>query len=396
MIGETEYEKLLPAKVDISMTDEITSEEEKLKQFTYDMFQCVSDEKNPLISPMSVYFVLSMAGVGAKGDTAAEIEQVLGSNHALATKIFTEELTGKDTDSYQFSIANGIWADDQMIVEEDYRQFIEKHYQSGFEQEDLSGDKVMNEINDWCKTNTHGMIPNIVEEPFDPLTRMALLNALYMKAEWTIPFEKESTYEENFYKEDGSAIRVQQMHAYGAHRDYIETSYGEGVVLPYKDTNLSFVAIKPKNGETVRVCMQQLQKEQLQELLSRKEDQWMNLSLPKYEIETKMDLASVVSKLGMETMFSEDNADFTGIGRDELGFNIYVSRILQKAKIKVDEEGTEAAAATLMVMMKNGAVLMQEEPLEMNFDSPFVYMIVHEPTGTPIFIGIMDEPVQNN
>lgn len=385
------YEELLPEKVDLSMLESMPNEEEALKNFTYGMFDAVKDEKNPLVSPLSVYFVLSMAGVGARGETAEEYEQLLGNEYALASKILMEELMNRGTEKYQLSIANSIWADDQLLVEKEYKDFITDNFQSGFKQQNLADQKTMLEINDWCKENTHGMIPSILNEPLPEEARMALLNAVYMKAEWVTPFSAEGTHEAVFHKEDGTESAMKLMSNIDTKQKYVETSYAEGVVLPYEDSNLVFVALKPKNEQDVRKCFSKLKEEDLSRILEEGNRIQMNLFLPKFDMAARLQLAEIVSGMGLEKTFLPGEADFSGIGKDEQGDPLYASQIVQEVRMKVDEVGTEASAVTMMTMLKATAI-MREEPLDLRFDSPFVYMIVHEETGTPLFIGIMDEP----
>lgn len=368
-------------------------EEDALRQFSMEMLSEIEDNENPFISPMSVYFVLSMAGSGAEGETKAQIDQVLGQQHAIASKILLEQLNNNNTENYNLSLANAVWIDDQMRVNDSYIKLLTEGYRSEIYNENIAGEEAMNRINSWCDEKTHGMIPKILDQPLDEDASMALLNSIYLDAKWVYEFEHENTYNRDFELENGDSVKVKMMSATGR-RDYISTAYGDAVVLPYEDCDLSFVAVLPKEGMSVRDCYNQLAKDDLQKLLQSKNKVDMQLKLPKFEVKSETQLIPIMQKMGVVDAFDQNLANFDGIGCTDDGSGIYASKFYQRAAIKVDEEGTQASAVTIMEMDKATCAMDETEYVYMTFDRPFTYMIVHEPTGTPLFLGIMDNPTK--
>lgn len=363
---------------------------EEVNRFIADMFERRMEDENPLLSPVSAYFVLSMAASGSKGETKAEFEEVLGSSHAVTSGVMLNELMGKNTDNYQLSIANSVWSDDEMNVNKVYGDFVKDIYGSEFFQENLSSDEAMNHINEWCNDKTNGMIPSFLKEPLSQDARLSLINAVYMKGQWVNTFDPEDTQEKEFYKADGSIVNVDMMKSFSQYNRYINTEYCRGTVLDYKDTDMAFLAVMPKDGMDVRECYRNLAKEDLVTLISNSDREEMDVFLPKFELECETDLSEITKDMGIQAAFSASRAEFPLIGQTDYETGVCISEIRQQAKIKVDEEGTEAAAVTQITMVDACEAI--DDYLLLEYNQPFVYMIVEKKTGMPLFIGIMDDP----
>ncbi len=186
------------------------------------------------------------------------------------------------------------------------------------------------------------------------------------------------------------------MNLYLTELDYIANDFAEGVILPYQKNsdssggNLAFIALKPTGNEEVRDLYEKLTSEVIADILVNKQTGMVNLKLPKFAITFDKILNDVLSRMGLSACFDMNQADFDQMGRTESGDNLYISMVRQKAKIIVDEEGTEAAAATEVIMDAGGVI---EPPQELYFNEPFLYMIMDLDQEIPLFIGILDDPV---
>ncbi|MDE6221338.1 MAG: hypothetical protein K2G51_13095, partial [Lachnospiraceae bacterium] len=269
-------------------------------------------------------------------------------------------------------------------------------------QADLSSEKTMHEINRWIEEQTNGLIDKMLEQPLDEMARLALINTVYFKGKWEIPFEAGDTRKEDFYLHKGQDVteQVDMMNLYLTDLDYIANEFAEGVILPYqknsdssRSENLAFVALKPLENGDVRDVYNGLTSEVMTDILVNKQTELVNLKLPKFEITFDKELNKALENMGLVECFDLDKANFDQMGKTQSGDNLYIGLVRQKAKIIVDEEGTEAAAATEVIMACGAAMVEPQEPKEVYFNEPFVYMILDMDKEIPLFIGILDNPV---
>ena len=237
---------------------------------------------------------------------------------------------------------------------------------------------------------TNGMIPKLHDDNYDKDTIMVLLNALYMKADWAHKFEGNDTYDREFTKADGSTVTVPFMNMFEAYESYIKTEDAEGIMLPYDDGRLAFIALKPGSGDA-RGYAASLTGAKLKEAIAAaKADTFVTVNMPKFDTEYSVYLTDALKAMGMTDAFDPDLADLTGAGKGVDG-PLYISYVFQKVKIDVNEEGTEAAAVT-EIATAEGCALIEEEPIVLTFDSPFVYAVADTVTGVPLFMGVMEAP----
>lgn len=392
--GSSEMNQMRQEVLKVKADADISNEEKLLIDFSTGLFARNMEEENPFLSPMSAYFALSMVGCGAQGETKSQFDKLMGKQHAVASAILMDELTGKDTKDFQLSIANSIWADKSMKVDKNYSKLMQDVYSSEIRSAELNTTKTMEDINQWCKKNTRDMIPELLKRPLSDDCKMAILNAVYMKAGWEEKFDKEDTNPMEFYREDGQVVMADMMTAYNSDRKYFYTQYANGVLLEYKDCDLAMMAVKPNKGKTVRECFEEFRKEDFKEIVDKACSKKMHLYFPKFELEFEANLTEMTKEMGLDLAFDSELAELGGIGRTDREESLYISDIFQKTKIIVDEEGTEAAAVTAILMDAMPTSVESHGPMVMKFDRPFLYMIVHEPTGTPLFIGIMDDPTK--
>ena len=356
-------------------------------------YAAAQEAENPVLSPLSAYLCLAMLMPGANENTKAEFEKILGADwdyvSALAADIAAQlEKTGGST---KLDLANSIWTDDdKAVIEEEWLKTVKAYFGPDIYSADLPSDGALKAINKWVSDKTNGMIPKLHDDNYDKDTIMVLLNALYMKADWAHKFEGQDTYDREFTKADGSTVTVPFMNMFEAYESYIKTEDAEGIMLPYDDGRLAFIALKPGSGDA-RGYASSLTGAKLKELIAAaKADTFVTVNMPKFSTGYSVYLTDALKAMGMTDAFDPFLADLSGAGRGVDG-PLYISYVFQRVKVDVDEEGTEAAAVTEIATAK-GCALPADEPIVLTFDKPFVYAIVDTETGVPLFAGVMENP----
>lgn len=356
-------------------------------------YAAAQDAENPVLSPLSAYLCLAMLMPGANENTKAEFEKILGADwdyvSALAADIAAQlEKTGGST---KLDLANSIWTDDdKAVIEEEWLKTVKAYFGPDIYSADLPSDGALKAINKWVNDKTNGMIPKLHDENYDKDTIMVLLNALYMKADWAHKFEGNYTNDREFTKADGSTVTVPFMNMFEAYESYIKTDGAEGIMLPYDDGRLAFIALKPDDGDARKYAAGFTGAKLKEVLAAAKADTFVTVNMPKFDTEYSVYLTDALKAMGMTDAFDPDLADLSGAGRGVDG-PLYISYVFQKVKVDVNEEGTEAAAVT-EIATAEGCALPADEPIVLTFDKPFVYAIVDTETGVPLFAGVMENP----
>ena len=367
-----------------------SSSYEALRQFSHQLMLENLEEENPLLSPVSAYLALGMVGMGAQGETGQEFRDLLGENMPAVSRGLMERYP-QEQEGMVLTIANSAWVDRQLTPDGQWIADMEEIFRGEGYRGVLFSQEITDQINNWCSDNTRGLVPKMLEEPLSAEARLAVLDAIYFKGDWSFPFDALNTAQRPFTREDGIELQVDTMSMWEENQRYLKSELGEGVLLPYQGGDFAYVAVLPKGGTLVRELYQQLTPEALAELLKSEKWELCNLRLPKYEVSFDRKLNDSLQAMGLVRAFDEELADFSGLGKTEQGNPLYISLVKQKAVFRVDEKGTEAAAVTL-VAMDECAALIEPEPLELYFDRPFVYMILDLETQVPLFVGIMDDP----
>jgi serpin B len=370
--------------------------------FAFDFYHQVSgDGGNLVYSPYSISLAIAMLYGGAAGETAS---QIAGSLHftlppdklnpalnALALDLARRPTQAKKIDpksSMQLSIANAVWGQREYPFEKAYLDLLAVNYGAGVRLVDFAAapDSARQEINDWVDQETKGKIKDIMPPgSIDPSTRLALANAIYFQANWQEAFVKKLTHDAAFTLLDGTQVQVPTMQT----DDPIPVRVGSGdryqaLALPYKGGLAEMVIILPDQGR-YELVESSLDAEQVATLLDKLRPSDLNLYMPKFEFSVGFDLKSVLSALGMPLAFDMTKADFSGITKAE---RLYAQQALHKAYILVDEEGTKAAAASIVFMAPASM------PLELRIDRPFIFFIRDVPTGTILFAGRVLNPLE--
>jgi len=357
--------------------------------FGVKLFQNSMEEgENTLISPLSVLYALAMTANGADGETLAQMEQVLGMD--------TENLNGymrayldllPEAKDYKLSLANSIWFKDDpnFAVEQSFLQTNADYYGAGAYKAAFD-EATKNDINNWVKEHTDGMIPEILDEIPDEAV-MYLVNALAFDAEWAEVYEEFQIRDGSFTTEAGVQQDVDMMHS--EEHAYLEDDMATGFIKYYKDRKYAFAALLPNEGVSVSEYVSGLSGAHLQELLSNPQNVTVFASMPKFETEYDIEMSEVLQEMGMTDAFDWMTADFSRLGTYNVdGMNICINRVLHKTFISVSERGTRAGAATAVEMTAEGAMEIVDFK-EVVLDRPFVYMLIDCETNLPFFIGTM-------
>ncbi len=350
-----------------------------------------SGEENPIVSPISAYTALCMAYAGADGKTADEFEALLGVSGGEANGLcaaIRQKLAGIGGNT-TMNAADSIWIDDKVDLEQSYLELLIKYYDAEVLRKNLQAEGVVDDVNGWIEEKTNGLIPSMLDS-IDENALLLLIDTIYMDAKWQLPFEYGNTWQDVFNAPDGE-VETDFMHDTYYDCAYIDDGQYEGITLPYDDGKLAFMAVKPKEGGPFEA---ELTGGGLADWLSStKHAKEVILTLPKIDVEYDVDLAGALRNMGLNEAFDPNMADFSKMGASDEG-NICISKVLQNVKMRVDEEGTEAAAATVIDMVAGAAPPDGELPVELIFDSPFAYAVIDVETGVPLFMGILDRPVE--
>ena len=344
-----------------------------------------------LLSPLSVALALSMTANGAAGDTLAEFEALLGADvdtvNANAASLLAEyEHLGGSTVS---NLADSLWLDDSLEANELFLSRCTAFYDAGLYQADLATEQTRRAVNGWVEENTGGMIPEILTEVPAEDAALLLANALYLKNTWEHEFDPVNTREDSFYAADGTGTVTDFLSNGIRQEQYFRTEDAAGVVLPYDDGRLAFAAVLP-DGD-LDAWLESLDGGTFPALIGAAEDARLLLRMPKFEAEWGGELADALAALGLAAAFDPTRADFSGLGTTESGDPLFLSSVAHRARIEVNEEGTEAAASTVVVAPA-GAESMMADYEELILDRPFCYAIVDLERGVPLFLGTFERP----
>lgn len=360
-------------------------------EFALKLFQeavSESDGANVLISPLSVQLALAMAANGAEGQTKAEMETLLGGT--LSLEELNEQLSSyvnslPSEDGYQLHIVNSVWFrddSDRLTVEQDFLRINAEHYNAQIFQSAFD-DRTADDINAWVRERTHGMIDNIVREiPYEAV--MYLINALSFDATWAKVYTLEDISDGTFTSASGQQQPAQMMSS--TESRYFKTENAIGFFKDYKDSAYSFVGILPKEGFSLQEYIHGLDADELYKTLQNSKTASVSVTMPKFSVTCELAMNQCLKVLGMPTAFDHSAADFSRLGHSTCG-NIYISEVLHKTFLSVDELGTKAGAV-IKVVFADG---ITECELAIRLDRPFLYLIVDNATNLPLLIGMVND-----
>ena len=361
-----------------------------------------SGEGNAIVSPVSVWEALAMTHAGARGGTAAEIAQVLGMPDNRAAIAATSEALRKALaeakgDTIALDVANRLWVQQGKKLEGEFTTLLADRFGAAAGSVDFvaATEAARQEINGWVSDRTANKIDELLEPGvLSPLTRLVLTNAVYMKAAWATPFDKAATAPEPFTLAPGTTADVPFMHR-SARLAAGKVGEGEKAAtvceIPYAGGQLAMLVIVPAAADGLAAVLGGLDGKSVagwrQAGVLRPRQ--VNLALPKWTARKPLSLNAALASMGMKKAFAAGVADFSGIDGTR---DLFVSAVVHEGFVDVSEEGTEAAAATGVVIGVRSALPPQEEPLEVRADRPFAWAVVHQGTGAMLFAGVVTDP----
>jgi serpin B len=368
--------------------------------FAFDLYRALSQrDGNLFYSPYSISLALAMTYAGARGETAQQMASALHWTLAperlhpafnwldLQLAQRGQGAKGKDGQGFRLNIVNAIWGQRGYPFLPDFLDTLAENYGAGLRVLDfqMAAEPARVTINNWVDEQTEGKIKNLIPPgAIDALTRLVLTNAIYFNAAWAQSFDKNATVDGAFTLLDGRQVNVPMMRQTESF-NYAKGNGYQAIELPYDGRQLSMLILLPDAGQfdTFEASLNAVQIDAIVKALSPRQ---MTLSMPRFKIESSFGLDETLRDLGMRDAFLPGTADFSGMTGNH---DLFIGAVIHKAFVSVDEAGTEAAAATAVIMR---ASAMPVEPLKVNVDRPFVFLIRDIETGTILFVGRVLNP----
>ena len=341
-----------------------------------------SKGKTTLVSPLSVLTALALVQNGAQGNTLAQLEQALGGLDRDTLNAYMRAYCDFLTESDELKIANSVWTDSSVEAKQAFLQKAVDSYSAQLFSAPLSDPKTVESINSWVKNNTDGMIPKIIENA-DRDAVMMLVNAIAFDAKWETPYKRSDIEKLEFTSYSGSKKKTDFMCS--TENVYLKDGGTVGFMKPYKNGRFAFAALLPDENTGIDDYVASLSGDKLMKIFSSaKCGNEVNVKMPKFKAEYSAQLIDTLKKMGVKDAFDSKTADFSSLIENR---DAYIATVVHKTFIEVDENGTRAAASTLV-----GADTMSlMEPYSVCLNRPFVYMIVDTETTLPLFIGVQTE-----
>ncbi len=361
--------------------------------FGLELFQqirSVSKKENLMISPLSVSLALGMAYNGADGNTQTEMEEVLRLNGLTPEQInnsyktLVAALQSLDEDVI-FEIANAIFYKDGFSVKQSFLDINQDYYEAEVESLDFFSASALETINGWVANKTHDKITKIIDS-LSPYGRLVLLNAIYFYGTWTHEFDEDGTKMRPFNLPDGSTKEIAMMNKQDQLK-YTSNNLFSAVKLPYGTGQYNMVVMLPADGETSESLINELTADKWTEWNEEFEtEEKVVVTMPRFKFEFQQGLKDILKEMGMIDAFSTEDADFSKISDEYL----YISSVIHKTYIDVNETGTEAATVTAIVFSTTSAG--PEDKIYFTVNKPFVFAITEKDTGAILFIGEVQNP----
>ncbi len=406
--AKTSAEPFLYSDVEREMNPDVTEAEianlvAGNTRFAFDMYDwLIQDNDNLIFSPYSLSLALCMAYAGADGEAKTAMADVLHFSlddetlHAAFNSLdlmldnLGESVDEEEGQAFTFNTANALWGQEDCGIKDEFLDMLALNYGAGFGQLDFWSDPEgsADYVNGWIADQTEDRITEALSpDSLTPETILLIINAVYFFANWQDQFDPDITREEPFHIFDGDDVTVDMMRQTEEFR-YAEGDGWQAVMLPYVGYDASMIIVLPEMDayERVEAMLREPLYEQIMDDLQRRE---VHLFMPRFEFRTHLDLAQTLKDMGMEPAFE---SGFEGILENPPGEPVHIDEVIHEAFIAVDEEGTEAAAVTIVEIMVESAEFEPEEPVEFRVDHPFMFLIVERSTNTILFMGRVLNP----
>ncbi|MCX2839843.1 helix-turn-helix domain-containing protein [Salinimicrobium sp. MT39] len=359
-----------------------------LNNYSFDLYHDIKVEKeNLIISPLSTYYALLAAYEGSKNKTKQEFEKILYLNNSGSLNNNYLHYFATKSDSFPgVNVANAIWLDKNLVLEGDYSKSVSDKYFSDFERTEFANtEKAVSDINGWVSNKTSGKIDEIINDShINADTKLVISNAVYFRREWLFKFDKQKTVSAPFFTSVENQYKVDFMNMTESLK-YFENEEYQFISKPYRNSDLSFGIILPKKLFGIEEIEEKMSNEFFNQILDSTSYIKTALSIPKLKLESNYELSDALKGVGLKTAFTSE-ADFSGITKEE---PVQFSKVLHKAGIELDEEKTEAAAATAASVKITG----RQSYKIFKADHPFVFFVLDNKTKIILFMGRYVKPV---
>jgi serpin B len=360
--------------------------------------QLRSGTGNLFFSPESISTALAMTYAGARGQTAAEMEKALHfmlppERLSPAAGALLNRLNAAHA-GYQLSVANGLWAQQDLKFLPAFLELTERDFGAGVNRVDFdNAAEAAKRINDWVEQKTEDKIRNLITPgALGSDTKLVLANAIYFKGNWETPFSKARTEQEDFYLSGKQKVTAPLMHRGGSF-NYFDGGTFQALEIPYKTGELSMIVLLPNKTDGLSRLEQAITPSSARQWLSQlRRVPSVLLTLPRFTMTQQFQLSGTLAQMGMPLAFDKEKADFTGMTE---GRGLFISAVIHKAFVDVNEQGTEAAAATGVLMQPAMAMARpQPPPIVFRADHPFVFLIRENRSGAILFMGRVTDPTK--
>lgn len=366
---------------------------ESLNDFSFNFYNQIgtSEDGNVFFSPYSIFTALSMAYEGAKGNTSAQMKDVLNilQNDSAMLGSFGRiyNLLNQNQDGYTISTANAFWAHEDYEFLQNYLHLLQNFYMAEANELDFGNNvEAAETINNWIEEQTHDKIKDMIDSSvLSEMTKLVLTNAIYFKGLWASPFDPDNTFESDFELSTGSKVEVEMM-SQESDFNYTETDDLKILELDYAGNNLSMIIVLPKENN-ISVAESAINDQNLSDWRNDFYELEINVQIPQFKFEKKYTLNDLLKEMGITDAFLPGIADFSGMDGTEY---LYIGTAIHQSYIEVNEEGTEAAAATAIIMEATAI----PDYKEFIADHPFVFLIQHKETGAILFMGRVMNPAE--
>jgi serpin B len=389
--------------------EEITEAAIAGNQFGFDLFARLRlQEGNLFFSPYGISTAMAMAHAGARGQTQDQMARTFhwGSSSGQAGlwsgaqvaqfmgALIRDQSRRSSQGDYEWTVANALWGQKDIAFAADFLKTIKTEYTGGLKLTDFVADPegARLTINSWVRDQTHEKIQDIIpSRVLGKDTRLVLTNAVYFKGNWMNPFSKTATAPAHFHLISGQDVNVPMMNRTGNYA-YAETRQLQILELSYKGKELSMLILLPRNPNGLGEVEKSLANDTVTSYVHQLGDREVDTTIPKFTLNCEFGVAEMLVAMGMTDAFNRTAADFAGM-TDKRDQRLYISAVLHKAFVAVDEEGTEAAAATAVPFAPGFNIDLSKKPhIRFNADHPFVFIIRDNVSGSILFVGRLADP----
>jgi serpin B len=360
-------------------------------EFGFKLYSQLSKTDNQFFSPYSITFAFGVLGEASNGKTKEELDNLFGyPSLELRKTSFANfyNIINNNSSEYKLNTVNALWVNNNFSLLQEYVNTVEQYYGAKLDNIDFSdAEKASDIINKWVEDQTNNKIQDIISKDFiSAETRIVIANAIYFKGKWDIAFKEKYTEEKDFTNDSGKVSKVNMMQLFEERFRYYDDNYLQAIELPYKGNDLSMIVVLPRKDLNSLIGFDN---NYFNTIIDGLGNETVDLYLPKFKLEvTYNNLKDNLGQLGLKEVFT-DKADLSGFTGER---NLYVSDVIHKAFVEVNEEGTEAAAATVIGVKMTSSIELPEEPKVFNANHPFMFYIIDNKTKTILFFGSIVEP----